>query len=259
MSPGLLQMKKANIISRLFFSGLEYYLILLLPVTFFGFYPTYISKPVGAFNQVVHLHGLLMLVWLLLVVAQPLLISFRKFSLHRMLGRLSYFIMPVIIVSGYLIISFSYRQFAAGERMQALSFWPPEWPLQQKAAASAVIGSVYLVWLSVYFSLGILSRKKAPVHGMYMLAAGLTILGPSGDRLVGFLVESLGWSYNTFAEYFIFIFTGVFFTFLLFRQRLKGLDIKPALIILSIHLAGIFLYYFLPHSRTWAFLAERIF
>lgn len=239
--------------------GTAWIMILLIPITFFGFYPSYFSRLTTPMPIVIHLHSAFMLLWLATAVAQPLLIKFNKLSWHRFVGKISYVLMPVVIISGYFILRFSYQRALSGEAVGPEGYFAEDLPLHIKAAEFVVIGSVYWIWLMVYYTLGVYFRKKLVTHATFMLAAALTILGPAGDRLIGHICDAMGWPFNAVAVNLVFALVSVIFFSLLLAHKQKKLSLQPTLTVLLIHGIGIFLFYFMPHHPIWNKMAAFLY
>lgn len=235
---------------RVLLPGTAWMLTLLIPITFFGFYPSYFSRLTTPMPIVIHLHGVFMLLWLATAVAQPLLIKFNKLNYHRLVGRISYGLMPLVIAGAYVILRFTYHRALSGEAFAPPGQYPEDVPLQIRAAEVVVIGSVYWAWLAVYYALGVFFKKKPVAHATFMLAAALTILGPAGDRLIGNICDLMGWSFNAVAQNFVFAGVGVFFISLLIVHKQRKLSLQPTLTVLLIHAFGIFL--FIPDNYSKA-------
>ena len=69
-----------------------YIFIILLVIIFFGFFKTYFGL-FPHFNErttpIVHFHVFVLTLWVVLLIVQPLLIRYKKFRAHRLLGRLT--------------------------------------------------------------------------------------------------------------------------------------------------------------------------
>ncbi len=248
-----------SLLDRVTFPWVVWVLLLMLPITFFGFYPSYFSLLSEPLPIIFHIHGIMMLVWLFMAIIQPFLIRFNKIRLHKKLGRLSYILMPLIITTGYFILRYSYRRALAGDNVGPPGYYPEDLPLHIKAAEFIMIGSVYLSWLTIYYLLGIYFRKNTVAHATFMIAAAFTILGPSGDRFIGQVYDGLGWQYNWLAANMTFIFVFIFFLALIVNRASKKLPLRPVLIVLGIHASGVFLFYLLPYSLFWNWLTEKVF
>ena len=72
-----------------------YFLLILIPLTFAGFYKTYFvlfpnfGKNIDIY---VHLYALIATICILMLICQPIHILNKKYSLHRKIGKLSFFV-----------------------------------------------------------------------------------------------------------------------------------------------------------------------
>lgn len=248
---------RSGIIDRVLLPYTPWALLLLIPITFIGFYPSYYST----FHApaIIHLHGAVMLLWLALAIIQPWLVHTNKMDWHRLVGRLSYILIPCVLLTGYFVLRHGYLRVLDGDIVAPPEYYPEGVTPLTKAADFTVISSVYFAWLLLYFVLGIINRRNTPAHATFMLAATLTILGPGADRLIGHICDALGWPYNAVAENFTFGIVFVVFFALYIRHRRKRLSLWPSLTILFLHLAGVFLYYTLPFHPTWDRLAAFLY
>ncbi len=152
---------------------LGYYLLLLIPLIFAGFYKSYF-QPFPNFseniNGYVHLHAFIASVWVLMLIVQPFLIFNKKLALHRTVGKLSYIVFPLLILSFIPQII----KIVRTENIANLFF-----PLGDGAL------------LIAFYSLAIYNRKIRSKHMRYMIASALVLLGPTVGRIGPNL---LGWS-----------------------------------------------------------------
>ena len=152
---------------------LGWFFLLLIPLIFAGFYKSYF-QPFPNFdediNTFIHVHALIASVWVLMLIVQPFLIFNKKHAIHRKIGKLSYVIFPLLILSFVPAII----KFANSERIENLFF-----PLGD--------GSL----LILFYSLAIYNRKTSSKHMRYMIATALVFLGPTVGRIGPIL---LGWS-----------------------------------------------------------------
>ena len=86
------------------YKNLGYVLLLLIPLTGIAFYKTYFNQfPGFAFEEnitpYIHLHAFIASVWIAMLIAQPLLIRNKKMAWHRKIGRLSYVVFPLLLLS----------------------------------------------------------------------------------------------------------------------------------------------------------------
>ncbi|MFX0555546.1 hypothetical protein ACOCEA_02040 [Maribacter sp. CXY002] len=144
---------------------LGYFLLLLIPLTFLGFYKTYFvqfpdfEENITAF---IHFHALIASIWILMLIVQPLLIINGKNRLHRKIGKLSYIVFPI------LILSFVPQMIKIinSDAPQTLFF-----PLADS------------MLLILFYSLAIGNRENASKHMRYIIGTATVFLGPTIGRI----------------------------------------------------------------------------
>ena len=83
------------------FRNLYIYFALVLPVAIFAFWKTYfgiLNDLPKHITPLLHVHVLLMILWLLMLIAQAWFIRTNRFRPHKWVGRSSYAIAPLIIL-----------------------------------------------------------------------------------------------------------------------------------------------------------------
>jgi len=145
---------------------LGYYLLVLIPLIFAAFYKSYLSKFPDfevSFDQSVHVHAFLASLWVLMLIVQPFLIVNKKLAWHRVVGKLSYVVFPLLI----------------------LSFIPG---IKKLVDSGNVIYTFFpvadLSVLILLYSLGVFYKKKASKHMRFMIASSLVLLGPTIGRIM---------------------------------------------------------------------------
>lgn len=240
--------------NKVLFPYLSWCLFLLIPITFLGFYPSYFSRLVEPMSSIYHFHAFFMMLWVSMAIAQPFFIQSNKIETHKLIGKLSYIIMPFVFITGYLVLSHTYSidilkntaDVAKGKSDLT------ETAIKSKAAASIIVGFVYYVWLVLFYLMAIINRKKLLFHATYMFAAILTVLGPTMERLLYNVITYLKLPYGLFSEnaVIIFIFM-VLISLSIYQSRKKNL-LKPSLIALSIYAVGMMGQILLPSKLLWS-------
>jgi len=188
---------------------LGYFLLLLIPLTIAGFFKTYIVQFPNNFkpnnNWFIHLHAIIATVWILMLIVQPFLILNRKFAIHRTIGKLSYIVFPLLVISFIPQI------------IRILNSENPE---------NIFFPGADCVLLIIFYSSAIYYRKMSPKHMRYMIAAALVFLGPTIGR-IGPLW--FGWSeiLTQNVQYTIIYFILIC---LIFYDKSKGKDYNPYLV-----------------------------
>lgn len=152
---------------------LIYYFVFLLLISFAGFYKTYLVKfpNFDGFTWAHHFHGVIMLTWILMLIAQPIFIRTKNFRLHKIVGKASYFIFPLLVLSFFLVSRASYfKNIKAAGEIEAL--------------AGMVSGIPDMFYISILYGLGIYYKKKTSFHLRFFASIGLMILGPGLGRFL---------------------------------------------------------------------------
>ena len=86
------------------------FIILIILGVQWGFYQTYTSQFPNFINKTptIHVHGMFLMLWMVLLIVQPLLISTGRAKLHRTIGNISYVLGPLIIITMFLVGRGSY-------------------------------------------------------------------------------------------------------------------------------------------------------
>ncbi len=154
---------------------------LVLLLAFAGFAQTYYLKGVfggDALSALLHLHGLVMTLWLLLFMLQVRLIATRRVALHRRVGMWGMALGLLILAIGIATAIDSARR--AQGAPAALSF-----------LATSLGGLLVFVAL---VALGYAYRRQRDFHSRFMLMANLAILAPAIARLPLEVIERGGLS-----------------------------------------------------------------
>jgi hypothetical protein len=253
--------RKTNPLNRIFFPHTAWWLLLLLPFIAIGFWPRYWSKLGGNLDAVLHIHTALMMAWVVTGLAQPFLIALKKIQWHRWLGKASYVVMPLLLVSGYFLVQQRYHrklaQINADVAAGKAQFTAEQIP--GMAASTLGLGLVYFALLAVLYVLAIVNRKKFAAHGTYMLGAILTALGPSLDRVIGEVYKANGWKMDFWGARGTVLFTILLFIALAFYQKRKGQRIRPSLVTAGMYTAAFILLQFATKTIAWRWMVECLF
>src|SRR5450755_2409914 len=89
-----------------------YFFLILLAFVFLGFYYPYFSlfPSFKSITVIVHVHAIILMLWVVLLIGQPLLIRYQKYKAHRIIGKLTYFLLPLVIVSSLGVIRQQYYE-----------------------------------------------------------------------------------------------------------------------------------------------------
>ena len=104
----------------IFYQNSGYWFLLLMPLVLIGFYPTYFAVLLKPTPSIIHLHFSLMAMWVAMLIVQPFLYKYKKLRLHRAIGKVSYVLVPLLLITAYFMIRFSYYRFI-GDMEQRIS------------------------------------------------------------------------------------------------------------------------------------------
>ncbi|RYC67531.1 MULTISPECIES: hypothetical protein [Spirosoma] len=147
----------------------SYYLFLaILLMVFVGFYRTYFGlfPRFEGLSLAMHFHAVMVLLWIGVLVAQPILIRRGQFAWHRKLGRLSYGLVPLMVLSIVILMRQVFmRPFVPG------SF------------DTNMIAMADLSFFGLTYGLAIYYRHKVSYHARYMVLTALPFINPALGRL----------------------------------------------------------------------------
>ena len=121
-----------------------------------------------------------MMTWMLFLIIQPLLIRAGKTSIHRMIGKLSYAIAPLLMLSIFLVSRMVYQRQDN----------PPV--SHEEKIAMIALSIPDLVSFGVMYGLAIFNRKITYNHLRFMIGTSLLMIPPGlGRALIIFYGQTL--------------------------------------------------------------------
>lgn len=143
------------------------FIFLCLP---FGFKRYVFSLSGGNQRHIlIHLHAILMLLWCALLIIQPLLLRHKKLHIHKRIGKLSYVLAPLLIVSMIAMIKLSYLQ---GQATMT----------EKENLNNLLLPFSQTILFGVYYVFAMLNKNKLKAHMRFILVSSLTLLGPTIGR-----------------------------------------------------------------------------
>lgn len=216
------------------------FIILIMFGVQWGFYQTYTSEFPHFKNKTItiHIHGALLMTWLVLLIVQPLLIHTGKAQLHRAIGKVSYVLGLLIIGSMFLV--------GKGSYWRASGVFP-----DQEILATMVLDIRGFLSFAIFWALAMIYRKDSSSHMRYMIATGILAIGPGvGRGLIGsFGVEF--WNALTITDVIDQAIVGFLLGFDIYRKK----NYKPFLVVFLVFLIGALLWQ-LRDSAAWQSFAK---
>ncbi|MDX1590773.1 MAG: hypothetical protein R3283_02350 [Balneolaceae bacterium] len=149
----------------------------LLLVSFIAFWPTYYSVFSGS-GFYVHFHAFTAITWFVLLIVQPILIKNKKLSLHRFIGKLSYPVAGLIVLS---ILLLAHNKISNSPD----SFYDIRTYILYLQISLAFV-------FAVTYGLAIYHRKSKSIHSRLMVATSLTFIDPVLARLINSYLPDIG-------------------------------------------------------------------
>ena len=203
------------------------FFIIIYLVVQMGFYKTYLRffPDFKGFELLHHIHGMLMSSWLLMLIVQPLLIRAGKYKIHRLLGKISYVLAPLVWISMCLILRLSYQK-------GVLSIAPRD------IIASQALNIPQLIYFPLFYILAIAHKDDVVKHMRYMIGTALIMISAGLGRVLieYFKVDITLTIFTTL--YVEAALAAVFFLYDVIKKK----DFIPNLIIMSTFICAILIY-----------------
>jgi hypothetical protein len=136
-----------------------------------GFWPHYLAVGGLGFAPLAHVHAVTMMLWLALLIVQPVLIHTGRRAAHRQIGRVAWLLAPLIVASS-LVLAWRMTAPAAGAAIEAFRYGLFFVQIATTVLFAACVAGA-LAW-----------RKDTALHARCMAAAGLTCIDPTLARVV---------------------------------------------------------------------------
>ena len=147
-----------------------YYFIGLLALIIAGFWPSYFVKffnGTADFSFYFHFHAATMLLWVFALILQPILVKKKKLPLHRLIGKTSYALFPLIVISAVLMVHLSHNHDTEEKNLDLTLF------AQFKD----------FILFAIAYCIAIRYRHNVAVHARAMIATGIALIEPALARL----------------------------------------------------------------------------
>lgn len=160
--------------SSIHYGRISLFFVLVMAVLTWGFYKTYLVffPSFEGFAFVHHFHGAMMLVWMGFLIFQPLFILWHKQSVHRLIGKSSFIVAPLVVLSIFLVAQSGYYR--------TLPSLPPE-----QSIAEIALPIPNMMAFAFFYLLAIVNRRQTYHHMRYMIGTGILMIGPGLGRALG--------------------------------------------------------------------------
>lgn len=211
------------------------FIIILLAFVILGFYNSYYGL-IPSFKGVsgaMHIHGTIMLSWFLLLIVQPILIRQNKFELHKKLGKISYVLAPLVVISILLV---SKAQFLRNFNLQT----------RKENIAILTLDLPQAFTFATFYILAMLNKKRTAYHMRYMISTALLIMIAGTVRV---FLNYFGMEFEQ-AIFFGWLLIISLTVFLIIYDLTKGKSYKPYLVSL-IFFMSIYFIWLCRYTSGW--------
>ncbi len=224
--------------------GLLFWTVLLVVAlgfwkTYFGLFPGFVGVPISW-----HFHAAMLLLWFAMLIAQPVLIRARRFAMHRLLGRLSFGLVPLVVLSMLVVTRGQFVRFAGVVSAR-------------QNLADLFIPLTQTLLFAAFYGLAMAHRRQPKVHLRYVVASSLVFLSPALGRLPALWS---GASFSTDSIIVSFLVPDVVLLALIGFDLRGGQDkhSRPYVVSLALLLVSHLGWYFLPDRAAWQAVAQGL-
>ncbi len=159
------------------YKQVTWFFAVLLFLVIVGFWPTYFSVLASARTSI-HIHGALMLLWMGALIAQVWFIRSGRVELHRVVGKVSFFLAPLIVLAGLTVSHESLAEYTGN--------------LPPTAMQTLTLPLIAIVQFAVTYTLAIYYRRDANTHARYMISTGIILVHAGTIRIFLHYVPGFG-------------------------------------------------------------------
>lgn len=229
------------------YKNIALFFIIITIIVFVGFFNTYLVyfPDFENFQTFHHVHGILMVLWLATLIVQPILINQKKFHWHRTIGKISYVLVPIMVISMLVAYQHSFYTSVAKNGVA-----------HTESLSTLFMPLADVLPFSILYILAIMNIKKIGSHLRYMTSTAVIVVSAGLLRLImlGFglsFLESLYASVLAMA----LIFIGLIVYDLKNKMLSKNKSFVIALVIFSI---PNILMVIVPFTSWWLKVAESL-
>ncbi|MBX7043870.1 MAG: hypothetical protein K1X85_13310 [Ignavibacteria bacterium] len=226
------------------YKNLVFFFGVIAAITFIGFYKKYFSlaPDFPGLKNIHHIHAIALTTWLSMLIIQPILIANNKMKAHRMIGKFSYLLVPIMFVSMLLVYQNQYlRMVGEGKpETETLAF-----------LFSPTTDAIPFV---IFYLLAVFYKRDTAKHMRYMISTGIVIGGPGLGRI---FITWMGLDIFAAIGLITLITLMVFVGLIIYdRVKKKQFTINPYTIAFIIWLIPNILIIFFPNTTLWQSIAK---
>jgi len=112
-----------------------------------------------------------MSLWMACLIAQPLLISRKKYRVHKMIGKISFVLAPLLMISIFGVSRMTFQRNLSASTIE-------------DALAEISLSIPGLIIFAVLYGLAITNWHRTYYHMRYMIGTALLMIGPGLGRVL---------------------------------------------------------------------------
>ena len=226
------------------YKNIGYLFLITFVIVILGFFKSYFGLILSFKNvdTIIHFHAIALTLWFGLLIIQPTLIRKKQISLHRLLGKFSYVLVPVIIYSMIRITKHMYIR----EGLSTMT--------EKERLADLFLPLSQMVAFTVFYILAMVNRRKTPLHLRYIITCSLVLLAPGLERIPIYWFAQPEQQSTLFA----FTITDLALVGLIFYDRKYDRKFNAYPISLAILLIAHISYLLLPMTDFWRTIGQRV-
>lgn len=163
------------------FRNIYIYFALVVPVAVLAFWKKYfgvLADPPETVTPLLHGHAFVMSLWLVMLIAQAWFFRTKRFRLHRLVGRSSFLLAPLIVLLTLLLIHEVLNRFAEG--------------VPQDRARINVFGFGMVVAYATTWSLAMAYRRRMELHVRFIISTAFAMSTAIVFRIFLYWVPGFG-------------------------------------------------------------------
>jgi hypothetical protein len=224
------------------YSGYGFAVLSLAAVA--AFWPGYLSRPLATIDGTTHVHAAVMAAWCALLVAQPFLVRRGRVRVHRALGKLSYVLAPIIVVTALRLTQLLLQD----QPLEAL----------REGARYVYLPVSGALLFGASYALAMRFRRRSALHARFMVGTALSFVDPILSRIMAFDIPAID---ARLYQPITFALTDVLLLVLIWRERRSGVVAGNAgagfPVVLGLFAVAHLLWFTLATSDAWWHFVQR--
>jgi len=229
------------------YKNIALFFAVIAAIVLIGFFPTYFSHFPNFEGKVPlhHFHAFVMILWLVVLIVQPILINKRKYQWHRLIGKFSYFLVPIIVITMVLAYKISFFNSVDANGINHI-----------KSLSMLFLPLTDILPFTVFYLLAIIHRKKVANHLRFMIATSV-VVGSAGVVRICMVWLGMGFvaAMYAIAVLMILVLVGLVLYDLYQKKLPKNRSFVVALVVLAI---PNLLLMVVPKTAWWLSFADGI-